>query len=149
MYSNILNIIKNFLPFSDPFLFVDKILFVNEKKIEGKFYFNKNFSFYNGHFKDKPLTPGTIQIETMGQYCVTHIIYNLIQNNENPNLYEYKGANVNFDFFKPIFPDTEVFVECNLLYKKLNVYKYDCFLKELISNELYSAGQISIILTNK
>ena len=48
------------LPYSKPFLFVDEILQINENGVEGSYTFDSNLDFYNGHFKNNPVTPGVI-----------------------------------------------------------------------------------------
>ena len=58
------------LPYSRPFLFVDEILSISENGVEGTFIFSPDLDFYKGHFKDNPITPGVILIETMAQIGV-------------------------------------------------------------------------------
>jgi 3-hydroxyacyl-[acyl-carrier-protein] dehydratase len=64
--------IKEILPQSYPFLFIDRVLEVNEK--EGKVTCLKNVSindyFFEGHFPGKPVMPGAIIIEAMAQACI-------------------------------------------------------------------------------
>lgn len=60
------NIISQ-LPYSEPFLFVDELLHVDENGATGTYTFKKNLDFYKGHFKDNPVTPGVILTETMAQ----------------------------------------------------------------------------------
>ena len=55
------------LPYSEPFLFVDELLSINENGVEGTFTFDENLDFYKGHFKEKPITPGVILTEVMAQ----------------------------------------------------------------------------------
>jgi 3-hydroxyacyl-[acyl-carrier-protein] dehydratase len=69
------NIIKK-LPYSEPFLFVDEICEVNSKCITGKYSFRKDSFFYNSHFVNNPVTPGTLILEMMGQIgLVCHLIF--------------------------------------------------------------------------
>lgn len=59
--------IVTYLPYTDPFLFVDEILEVDDEKIVGVYSYKPTLDFYKGHFKDHPVTPGVILIETMAQ----------------------------------------------------------------------------------
>jgi len=64
------------LPYGPDFCFVDSIENVDDKTITGTFTYHKNLPFYNSHFKNNPLVPGVIMVETMGQIgMVCHLIY--------------------------------------------------------------------------
>lgn len=82
------------LPYGKNFLFVDAIESVDDSGIKGSYSFQKDLSFYDSHFKGKPLVPGVIMIETMGQIgMVCHLIYLM-------NDYEFK--------FLPVLSNVEV-----------------------------------------
>ena len=55
------------LPYQKPFLFVDELTHVSENGVEGKYTYKENEYFYEGHFKNTPITPGVILTETMAQ----------------------------------------------------------------------------------
>ena len=50
--------IISLLPYSKPFLFVDTLESVDENGATGTYTYRANASFYEGHFKDFPITPG-------------------------------------------------------------------------------------------
>ena len=58
------------LPYQHPFLFVDELTDISENGITGSYTFKKDDYFYQGHFKDNPITPGVILTETMAQIGV-------------------------------------------------------------------------------
>ena len=74
------------LPYSKPFLFVDKILEINENGVVGEFTFDENLEFYKGHFKDNPVTPGVILTEVMAQIGLVCLGIFILKNEINNNL---------------------------------------------------------------
>lgn len=62
-----INDIKKILPHRFPFLFVDRVLSIEEKKITAVKAVTGNEDFFNGHFPGYPLMPGVIIIEAMAQ----------------------------------------------------------------------------------
>jgi len=59
--------IKKILPHRYPFLFIDRVISYNDKRIEAIKNVTGNEPFFNGHFPDYPLMPGVLQVEAMAQ----------------------------------------------------------------------------------
>ena len=60
--------VKEILPHRYPFLLVDKIIeFVPGKKAVGVKKVTANEEFFNGHFPQRPIMPGVLQVEAMAQ----------------------------------------------------------------------------------
>lgn len=55
------------VPQQPPFRFIDEIVQIGEDRIEGRYSFRPDESFYAGHFPGMPLTPGVILLEAMAQ----------------------------------------------------------------------------------
>src|SRR5438128_1662732 len=58
------------LPYSKPFLFVDRLHSITENGVEGSYTFPNDSYFYAGHFSNNPITPGVILTEVMAQIGV-------------------------------------------------------------------------------
>ena len=60
--------IKKYLPHREPFLFVDEVIEINEKKeIHARKCVKEDEYFLKGHFPNNPIFPGVIIIEALGQ----------------------------------------------------------------------------------
>lgn len=59
--------IKRIIPHRTPFLLVDKIVDLSENSIVGVKNVTINEPFFEGHFPERPIMPGVLQIEAMAQ----------------------------------------------------------------------------------
>ncbi len=62
-----MNEIEALLPHRPPFLFVDVIDEITERRIVARHVFKDTEFFFAGHFPQYPVVPGVILIETMAQ----------------------------------------------------------------------------------
>ena len=62
-----INAIQKILPHRYPFLLVDKVLEVSDKRVVGIKNVTINEQFFQGHFPGKPIMPGVLIIEAMAQ----------------------------------------------------------------------------------
>jgi 3-hydroxyacyl-[acyl-carrier-protein] dehydratase len=64
------------MPYGKNFLFIDEISYVDSNKIKGSYTFKKDLFFYDSHFINKPLVPGVIVTECLGQIgMVAHLLF--------------------------------------------------------------------------
>ena len=128
------------LPYSKPFLFVDEIVNIHENGVEGNFIFNENLDFYKGHFKDNPITPGVILIETMAQIGLVCLgIYLLKDDNNKPRI---AFTSTEIAFLKPVFPNEKVTIISEKVYFRFG--KLKCKVKMTnTENEVVCEGFIS------
>lgn len=99
--------IKSLLPHRFPFLFVDKILFMDDKSVIGIKNITVNENFFNGHFPAEPVMPGVLQIEAMAQVGGL-LVLSSVPDPQNYSTYFLKIDNVRFK--RKVVPgDTIVF----------------------------------------
>ena len=139
------NIIR-LLPYQAPFLFVDEVMSLSELGAEGCYTFKKDEYFYQGHFKDNPITPGVILTEVMAQIGVVclgiYLLRDEISTTKKPQI---ALTSNHIDFFLPVYPKERVKVVSEKIYFRFN--KLKCKV-ELFNekNELVCRGTISGML---
>ena len=133
------------LPYSEPFLFIDEIINIDENGVEGSFKFNENLDFYKGHFKDNPVTPGVILIETMAQIGLVCLGIYLLKNEVEKPSFALTSSEI--EFLKPVFPNEKVTVVSQKIYFRFG--KLKCTVRMVNSeNQVVAEGFISgIIIT--
>ena len=101
--------IISFLPYKPPFLFVDELVHVSENTAEGFYTFKKDEYFYQGHFKNYPITPGVILTEVMAQIGVVCLgIYLIREQIQKQNSLQVALTSNEVNFYKPICPGEKV-----------------------------------------
>ena len=98
------------LPYKKPFLFVDGIDEISGESVTGHYTFKKEEFFYEGHFKNNPITPGVILTECMAQIGLVCLgIYLLKEELESDNPKIVLTSN-QIDFYLPVLPEEKVTV---------------------------------------
>ncbi|WP_299666996.1 3-hydroxyacyl-ACP dehydratase FabZ family protein [uncultured Polaribacter sp.] len=135
-------IIKH-LPYQKPFLFVDKLTKISENGVTGNYTYKENEFFYQGHFKDNPITPGVILTETMAQIGVVCLGVFLLKKEISLDKKPQIALTSNqVDFFLPVLPNEKVTVISEKTYFRF--HKLKCNVKMLnANNELVCRGTIS------
>lgn len=137
------------LPYAEPFLFIEELLEVNSDGIKGIYTFPADAFFYQGHFKNNPVTPGVILTETMAQIGVVCLGIYLNTENED-NQMENKNCKIALtsnaiDFFLPVYPNEKVTVVSEKVYYRFQ--KLKCKVKMFnAQNQLVCQGEISGML---
>lgn len=139
---NEIDLILSKLPYQKPFLFVDELLQINENGAKGTFTFDEKLDFYKGHFKDNPITPGVILIETMAQIGLVCLgIYLTL--NEDFSQIAFSSSEV--EFIKPVYPNEKVTVISEKVYFRFG--KLKCKVQMMNSkNEEVCIGTLSGII---
>lgn len=112
------------LPYTPPFLFVDEITEVSENGIKGHYTIPKDSFFYQGHFKDFPITPGVILTEIMAQIGVVCLgIYLTGKKNDGFPKVRIGLTSHSVEFYKPVLPGEKVLVVSEKIYFRFNKLK--------------------------
>ena len=112
------------LPYAFPFHFVDEILEIDENGVEGTYSFKRDSFYYQGHFKDNPVTPGVILTECMAQIGVVSLgIYLLEKEVTSGKKFPMAMSSTEVDFFLPVFPGETVKVISKKEYFRFNKLK--------------------------
>ena len=130
------------LPYQKPFLFVDELLQIDENGVKGTFTFDEKLDFYKGHFKDRPITPGVILIETMAQIGLVCLgIYLTL--NEDVSQIAFSSSEI--EFLKPVYPNEKVTVISEKVYFRFG--KLKCKVRMInTKNEEVCSGTLSGII---
>ena len=141
-------IIKN-LPYQKPFLFVDELTEISESGVAGNYTFKESAFFYEGHFKENPITPGVILTETMAQIGVVCLGIFLLKDKISTTIKPQIALTSNVvDFYVPVLPNEKVTVISEKEYFRFN--KLKCRVKMINSkNELVCRGTISGMIIAK
>jgi len=112
------------LPYQRPFLFADELTSISETGITGNYTFRKDEYFYQGHFKDNPVTPGVILTEIMAQIGVVclgiFLSKDAIVSNKIPQIALTSSA---IDFYLPVYPGEKITVISEKEYFRFNKIK--------------------------
>jgi len=135
-------IIKN-LPYQKPFLFVDELTEISETGVSGNYTFKESAFFYEGHFKENPITPGVILTETMAQIGLVCLGIFLLKDEISISVKLQIALTSNVvDFYVPVLPNEKVTVISEKEYFRFN--KLKCNVKMINSkDELVCRGTIS------
>lgn len=129
------------LPFSYPFLFVDEIVEISEEGVSGHFTFSEGLFFYQGHFKDHPVTPGVILTECMAQIGLVCLGIYLLRD-EDLSDFKIALSNTDVDFFLPVLPGEMVSVTSEKEYFRFDKLKCKVQMRNS-EGKLVCKGEIS------
>jgi len=112
-----INSIQKILPHRYPFLLVDRIIGLTDKKIIGLKNVTINEPFFQGHFPGRPIMPGVLILEAMAQVGGV----GALSLSENLGKLAYFLSIKEAKFRKPVVPGDQLIIEVEIVKKKLSV----------------------------
>lgn len=139
--------IINKLPYNEPFLFVDELVHLDENGSKGSYVFKSDADFYNGHFKDNPVTPGVLLTECCAQIGVVALGIYLMSLDDTALQQDLQIAlsSSEMEFYKPVFPNEKMTVTSEKLYFRFHKLKCDIKMHNE-ADELVCKGTIAGML---
>ena len=104
--------IMSILPHRPPFLLIDRILELSDKKVVGMKNVTMNEDFFVGHFPGAPVMPGVLQVEAMAQ-CGGILVLSTVPDPENYLTFFMKMDNVKFK--QKVLPGDTLIFSCELI----------------------------------
>lgn len=142
-----LNEIVEKLPYTEPFLFVDELLHVDENSISGTYTFKEDLDFYKGHFKGNPVTPGVILTETMAQIGMVCLgIYLLGDAFKKETVIAFTSADM--QFLKAVYPNEKITVIAQKTFFRFGKLKCEAVMKNEAGQEVCK-GILAGMITTK
>lgn len=109
--------IKKILPHRYPFLFVDRVLEMDERNIVGIKNVTINEPFFQGHFPAKPVMPGVLMVEALAQ--LGGIL--MLSRPENKGKLAYLASINQAKFRRIVVPGEQLLLKVELLKMKSKV----------------------------
>jgi len=111
--------IKKLLPHRYPFLLVDRVLEIEEKRILTIKNVSVNEEFFNGHFPGQSIMPGVLQVEAMAQSGCLMLLNSSLVDDPDDVLIVFTGIN-NAKFRKSVVPGDQLKMEVHLANQRRN-----------------------------
>ena len=112
-----INAIQKILPHRYPFLLVDRIIELTDKKVVGLKNVTINEPFFQGHFPGHPIMPGVLILEAMAQVGGVGAL-NLP---DNLGKLAYFLSIREAKFRKPVVPGDQLIIEVEIMKTKMSV----------------------------
>jgi beta-hydroxyacyl-ACP dehydratase FabZ len=112
-----ITMIQKILPHRYPFLLVDRIIEVTDKRVVGIKNVTINEPFFQGHFPGKPIMPGVLIIEAMAQTGGV----GALNIKDNLGKLAFFMSIKEAKFRKPVLPGDQLVMEIDILKTKLSM----------------------------
>lgn len=115
--------IKKYIPHRYPFLLIDRVLELEERRIVTIKNVTVNEEFFNGHFPGAPIMPGVLQVEALAQSGAIMLMANQVEDPEK-NLVVFSGIS-KARFRKSVVPGDQITMEVKLINQRRNFTTMD------------------------
>ncbi len=110
--------VRDILPQSYPFVFVDNVLDFDPltKEVTAMKNFEQTEDFFKGHFPNNPIVPGVILIEAMSQSCILcgYLVNRDVYQVNDDDSYEHLTLKVDIKFRAKVLPNQQVILKSRL-----------------------------------
>ena len=138
--------IKEIVPYTEPFLFVDEVERIEGNRIFGIYQTSTEAPYFKGHFVGFPIMPGVLTIEALAQLSTILLRQKIGKNHKEYHLlaYDVKGA----QFYKPIFPGERIALQAEITeISESRIVRAQA--KALVKKELRCKAAFSIAIVKK
>lgn len=104
--------IMTVLPHRYPFLLVDRVLEIEERRVRAIKNVTFNEPFFNGHFPGQPVMPGVLVVEALAQ-AGGYLLFSQVEDREGKLIY-FSGID-NCRFRKPVVPGDQLVFEIEVV----------------------------------
>jgi 3-hydroxyacyl-[acyl-carrier-protein] dehydratase len=137
-------LIKNYLPHKEPFLFVDEVLELEEgKRVKGLYRVSEDSFWVKSHFENFPIMPGVLILESLAQISLL-----IFKDKLDKNLFPIFVKIENFSFKNPVFPNDTLYLESKVVLEKMGFIKFEVKATKN-QNEIVGEGVIFATLKRK
>lgn len=131
--------IRKLLRHRYPFLLVDRITLLDERRIEGYKNVTANEPFFAGHFPDYPIMPGVMIAEALAQTCGVMLLHN------HPELRKRIPLFLGIDrarFRRPVRPGDVLRLTGEIITRKANIWKLAC--QAFVGEDLVCDAELTV-----
>ncbi|GEP88687.1 3-hydroxyacyl-[acyl-carrier-protein] dehydratase [Chitinophaga terrae (ex Kim and Jung 2007)] len=115
--------VLTYLPYSHPFLFVERLEYIDEEKVTGYYTLHADHYFYQGHFVNNPVTPGVILTEIMAQIGLACLGIYLVRDTIATMQPAIAMTSSEVNFYHPVLPGETVKVTAEKVYFRFGKLK--------------------------
>ena len=137
-----INGIMRIIPHRYPFILVDSIYYLNDKRIIGMKNVTGNEYFFNGHFPRHPIMPGTLLVEAIAQ---TGAVFILGKPENQGKLAYFMAVNM-ARFRRPVQPGDQLLIDVLQMALRPRVGK--AYGRIFVGRHLVAEAHISFVLVN-
>ncbi|MBC2180425.1 3-hydroxyacyl-ACP dehydratase FabZ [Listeria booriae] len=134
--------IKKILPHRYPFLLVDRVIELEDKKVVAIKNVTANEEFFNGHFPEYPVMPGVLIVEALAQ--TSGIAMMQVEGNEG-KIGLFAGID-NCRFKRQVIPGDQLRLEAEILRLRGSIAKAQ--VKATVDGDIVCEAEIMFALTD-